>query len=89
MWPHTLGMQEFTNQLFQLANPLAAAKPVAFNSGGDDPGYCRLDDKYVQNLLSKCQEQVRLPCCSPLALNNCFLPVHVHVCVRVDASCTS
>jgi hypothetical protein len=50
-------LQEFTNQLFQLANPLAAAKPVCFNSGSDSPGYCRLDDKYVQNLLSKCQEQ--------------------------------
>lgn len=50
-------VQEFTNQLFQLANPLAAGKEVGFNEGAANPGYCRLDDKYVQNLLCKCQEQ--------------------------------
>lgn len=50
-------LQEFTNQLFQLANPLASSKGVTFNQGTDNPGYCRLDDKYVQNLLAKCQEQ--------------------------------
>ena len=51
-------MQEFTNQLFQLANPLAAGQPpAALAAAAGDPGYCRLDAKYVQNLLAKCQEQ--------------------------------
>ena len=50
-------VQEFTNQLFQLANPLAGGKEAGFAEGGANPGYCRLDGKYVQNLLCKCQEQ--------------------------------
>jgi hypothetical protein len=49
-------VQDFTNQLFQLANP-SSTKDVGFNDAGKDPGYCRLDEKYVQNLLCKCQEQ--------------------------------
>eukprot|EP01025_Chloroclados_australasicus_P039839 TRINITY_DN4146_c0_g1_i1.p1 TRINITY_DN4146_c0_g1~~TRINITY_DN4146_c0_g1_i1.p1 ORF type:complete len:323 (+),score=26.49 TRINITY_DN4146_c0_g1_i1:100-969(+) len=48
---------EFTNKLFQLANPLSNNTAISFSSGADNPGYCRLEDKYVQNLLTKCQEQ--------------------------------
>jgi hypothetical protein len=48
-------VQDFTNQLFQLANP--SNKGLGFNDGAKDSGYCRLDEKYVQNLLCKCQEQ--------------------------------
>lgn len=49
--------QEFTNQLFTLANPLSDKDSFNFSDGARDAGYCRLDVKYVQNLLAKCQEQ--------------------------------
>lgn len=60
---------EFTNKLFQLANPLAADQAVSFSSGednspegkfaglhsgSDNPGYNRLESKYVNNLIEKC-----------------------------------
>lgn len=63
------GVQEFTNKLFQLANPLAADQAVSFSSGednspegkfaglhsgSDNPGYNRLEPKYVNNLIEKC-----------------------------------
>ena len=62
-------VQEFTNKLFQLANPLAADQAVSFSSaedsspegkfaglqsGSDNPGYNRLEPKYVNNLIEKC-----------------------------------
>lgn len=50
-------MQEFTNQLFQLANPLMNGAKVEFNKSTRQGAYCRLEDKYVQNLLQKCREQ--------------------------------
>lgn len=48
---------EFTNQLFQLANPLINRSNVTFNQGPSQGAFCRLEDKYVQNLLQKCREQ--------------------------------
>lgn len=50
-------VQEFTNKLFQLASPLSNNGVVSFHPATENPGYARLDDKYVQNLLTKCQEQ--------------------------------